>query len=76
MAEAEMAVRNIGTNGIPFLLQWINYEPPTWRKKLRSNLPDRLANSPQLHGLLMVLRIQSPASQFMALEYLERTLLQ
>ena len=46
MAEAEMAVRNIGTNGIPFLLQWINYEPPTWRKKLRSNLPDRLANSP------------------------------
>ena len=28
MAEAEMAVRNIGTNGIPFLLQWINYEPP------------------------------------------------
>ena len=32
--EAEEAVRQIGTNAIPFLLQWIQYEPPAWKSTL------------------------------------------
>lgn len=27
------AIRKIGTNALPFLLRWIQYEPPAWRKK-------------------------------------------
>jgi HEAT repeat protein len=29
-----MVIRNIGTNGIPFLLEWIQYEPSAWKIKL------------------------------------------
>jgi hypothetical protein len=32
--EAELAVRLIGTNALPSLLEWIRYELPPWRKKL------------------------------------------
>jgi hypothetical protein len=32
--EAELAVRSIGTNALPFLLEWIRYELPPWRSKL------------------------------------------
>ena len=32
--EAELAVRSIGTNALPFLLEWIRYELPSWRKQL------------------------------------------
>src|SRR5260221_13991205 len=31
-SEAEDAIRSIGTNGIPYLLAWIAYEPPIWRQ--------------------------------------------
>jgi len=33
---AVRAVRTIGTNAIPALLRWINYEPAPWQKKLAS----------------------------------------
>lgn len=33
-AEAELAIRSIGTNALPFLLQWTRYELPLWRAKL------------------------------------------
>jgi hypothetical protein len=29
--EAAEAIRKIGTNALPFLLKWINYEPPAWK---------------------------------------------
>jgi len=32
--ESSNAVRQIGTNSVPYLLQWISYERPSWRKKL------------------------------------------
>src|SRR5437762_13118149 len=31
---AEIAVRNIGTNALPYLLTWIGYEPAAWRLKI------------------------------------------
>jgi len=31
---AEVAIRNIGTNALPYLLKWISYEPAPWRLKL------------------------------------------
>jgi hypothetical protein len=37
-AIARTAVRNIGTNALPYLLKWIDYEPPAWRKSLRRTL--------------------------------------
>jgi HEAT repeat protein len=43
-ANAENALRHIGTNAIPFLLQWISYEPSPLRTKLDSlieKVPDR-----------------------------------
>jgi hypothetical protein len=33
-AEAELAVRSIGTNALPCLLAWFRYELPSWRKGL------------------------------------------
>jgi len=32
--EAEDAVRHIGTNAIPLLLEWVRYEPPAWRDQV------------------------------------------
>ena len=32
--EADRAIRQIGTNGIPCLLKWLGYETPTWNRKL------------------------------------------
>lgn len=52
MAEAESAVRNIGTNALPYLLAWIKYEPPVWRVKLGRSLPDRFADSPTISRLV------------------------
>src|SRR5580765_3093759 len=41
----EEAIRNIGTNALPFLLSWIQANEPSYRGKLSwrmSRLPDRL----------------------------------
>jgi len=32
--ERERAIRAIGTNALPFLLQWLRYETPPWKSKL------------------------------------------
>lgn len=34
--EAAAAVRHIGTNSIPFLVQWLSYEPAPWRRQWRN----------------------------------------
>jgi hypothetical protein len=37
--EAAAAVRHIGTNALPWLLKWTDYEPPGWRMALGTNAP-------------------------------------
>src|SRR6266478_5530398 len=32
--QARQAVRHIGTNALPFLVEWIAYEQPPWKAKL------------------------------------------
>src|SRR5687767_14445402 len=39
--EAELAIRQIGTNGIPFLLDLIRTRDPVLKKKLRTVVPQR-----------------------------------
>jgi hypothetical protein len=34
--ETQQAIKAIGTNAIPFLLDWLRYEPPVWTTKLAS----------------------------------------
>ncbi len=36
--KAVEAVRQIGTNALPFLLSWVNYEVPAWNTKLKALL--------------------------------------
>lgn len=36
----ESAMRKIGTNATPFLLEWIAYEPPAWKAKLKQAAND------------------------------------
>jgi len=45
-AEATAAIRRIGTNALPFLLRWIQYESPGWRISL-DHLHTRLPSSVQ-----------------------------
>jgi len=33
---ADDAIRHIGTNSLPLLLAWIDYQPPAWKERLRS----------------------------------------
>jgi len=33
-SEAEVAVRQIGTNAFPYLLKWVDYEPAAWKLKV------------------------------------------
>ena len=37
--EAAEAVRHIGTNALPWLLNWTDYEPPGWKMMLATNAP-------------------------------------
>lgn len=37
--EAAEAVRHIGTNALPWLLRWADYEPPGWRMTVGTNAP-------------------------------------
>jgi len=36
--EIDQAIRQIGTNAIPYLLTWICYEPASWRFKIEARL--------------------------------------
>jgi len=37
--EAAEAVRHIGTNALPWLLKWTDYEPPAWKMMVATNAP-------------------------------------
>jgi hypothetical protein len=42
------AIHNIGTNALPYLIKWIQYEPPIWRtalNHLREKLPASIQNA-------------------------------
>lgn len=43
--EAREAVIHIGTNALPYLLKCIRYEPPAWKKRIRRQLPDPIADN-------------------------------
>jgi hypothetical protein len=43
--EAAAAVRHIGTNGLPWLLKWTDYEPPGWKRMLWTNAPSTARRS-------------------------------
>jgi len=53
--QSAVAIQHIGTNALPFLLRWIQYETPGWRNLL-NHLPTRLPSSLQktraLHWLV------------------------
>src|SRR5437660_11441199 len=34
-AEAADAIRHIGTNAVPYLIEWLQYETPPWKRRLR-----------------------------------------
>jgi|SRR5581483_2852049 len=37
--DQERAIRTMGTNALPFLLKWMQYEYPPWRRRLARNVP-------------------------------------
>jgi hypothetical protein len=51
-AEAELAIRNIGTNALPLLLEWMHYQTPEWKLTLHRNLP-RWIQRNGTYGLLL-----------------------
>src|SRR5580765_1901178 len=47
-SKSESAIRHIGTNALPFLVRWIQYKMPLWRRCLFGSIrywPDRLLKS-------------------------------
>ena len=53
-AKAAEAIRAIGTNGLPCLLNWISYEPGPWRDPIGSlaeRLPDSITGGSPLYRL-------------------------
>lgn len=45
LVQAHSAIREIGTNSLPFLVRWIQYKEPAWRKALYCGLgkvPDKV----------------------------------
>lgn len=44
--EAESAVRTLGTNAVPTLLEWIRYEPPAWQPFARAKFSLLLYTAP------------------------------
>jgi len=51
--KARNAISAIGTNALPFLMKWIQYEPPPWRRNLLKKLPTKLANNKTISGLVI-----------------------
>lgn len=50
--EAQLAIRSIGTNALPFVLEWMRQEPSPWRETLLNKLPQALQNWPLLKSLI------------------------
>jgi hypothetical protein len=65
--EAQAAVRNIGTNALPILLEWIYYAPPDWKISLaeRARKYPSLDSKGRLHRWL----VEKDLSRFILAEY-------
>jgi hypothetical protein len=50
--KSQAAIRSIGTNALPILLKWIDYEPPTWRMTLYRKLPKFIGNRRPINSWL------------------------
>ena len=50
--QAEEAIQQIGTNALPYLLRWIQYEPPAWRTSLRDGVPSRIWDNSSFQRLI------------------------
>jgi hypothetical protein len=54
-SKADSAIRHIGTNALPFLVRWIQYEPPAWRRsvdRIAFKLPPTVLNNRPARWLL------------------------
>ena len=68
--KAEVAVRNIGTNALPYLVKWIAYKRPAWRTTLRKKLPAFITTREPVAGWLdgdVVLRRECASVGFLIL---------
>ena len=50
--EAREAVLHIGTNALPYLLRWIQHQPPRWHYSLQRFLPSRIWENWSFQGFL------------------------
>jgi HEAT repeat protein len=50
--EAQQAIRAIGTNALPYLLKWIQEQPPPWHRLARKKLPEFLSDSAPVRFLI------------------------
>ena len=65
---AEIAIRHIGTNSLPYLMKWISYEPAAWRIKLYEHIGKVLRNGPNaIFQDKQMLRAAGAAHAFAAL---------
>jgi len=48
---AQEAIRAIGTNGIPFLVEWMHTPDSSWKTKLREVVPRRWQSTPYLQNV-------------------------
>jgi len=69
--EASEAVRQIGTNALPFLVKWMSYEMPPWRRKLSAPLLRLKPNSRQNPLVLSLLGTKSEERRWQALSAFE-----
>jgi hypothetical protein len=54
--ETSDAIRHIGTNGLPYVLQWMTYERPPWRTQMLATLqkfPKAIGANPELQKLVL-----------------------
>lgn len=69
--EAIEAVRHIGTNALPFLVKWMSYETPAWRRQLAPALLRLWPNSRRNASVLSLLGAKREESSWQALSAFE-----
>ena len=60
--EAAEAVRHIGTNALPWLLKWTDYQPSGWKMALRTNPPAAVRRRGYIRSAYLWL-LDSPAEE-------------
>jgi len=57
--EADASLRQIGTNAVPCLLKWIQYQPAAWRQRLWAGVNDVLTDPDESDGTVADWLIES-----------------